>query len=96
MKKARDIFWEGVEVTVRGERDHPFFGRIERVQVAMLNDSPMTWSEVHAAFVARFPDRWALEVFFRRRSFLLMNATGITCGCCPRVVTRNRCGSTAA
>ena len=38
-------------------------GWLERIYIQRYDGQRMTWSEVHAVFADRYPDRWALQWF---------------------------------
>lgn len=49
-------------ITERGERDSAL-GRVLQLKVATPEYRPLGWREVWEAFSARYPGRWAVQVF---------------------------------
>jgi hypothetical protein len=51
-----------IVITERGERDS-CLGRVLQLKIHAPAYRPLSWREVWDAFAARYPGRWAVEVF---------------------------------
>ena len=51
-----------VIVTERGYRESAF-GSVLQLKIFTRDYRPLSWREVWEAFVAQYPDRWAIQVF---------------------------------
>jgi hypothetical protein len=49
-------------VTERGHRDS-CLGRVLQLKICAPGYRPLSWDEVHAAFVKAYPGQWAVQVF---------------------------------